>query len=147
MYCFHFSQKSFRWKVTRNETNILFFWNLKPLVTCNKMNRVVDVVFKCVHRELWFHHFNAVFFSLKNVFLNSKMSKMHVNHLCVAVDLAKIIECGSTKSKAALFFLLAKKFLQANKNDFQLSQRASCKTEFLCTLLALNNSSMLTIKQ
>ena len=111
------------------------------------MNCIVDVVFKCVRRELWFHHFNAVFFFLKNVFLNSKMSKMHVNHSCVAVDLAKIIECGSTKSKAALFFLLAKKFLQANKNDFQLSQRASCKTEFLCTLLALNNSSMLTIKQ
>ena len=114
------------------------------MVTCNKMNRAVDVVFKCVHRELWFHHFNTVFFFLKNVFLNSKM---HVNHLCVVVDLAKILECGSTKSKAALFFLLAKKFLQANKNDFQLSQRASCKTEFLCTLLALNNSSMLTIKQ
>ena len=144
MYCFHFSQKSFRWKVARNETNILFFWNLKPLVTCNKMNHVVDVVFKCVHWELWFPR---RFFFLKNVFLNSKMSKMHVNHLCVAVDLAKILECGSTKSKAALFFLLAKKFLQANKNDFQLSQRASCKTGFLCTLLALNNSSMLTIKQ
>ena len=146
MYCFHFSQKSFRWKVARNETNILFFWNLKPLVTCNKMNHVVTSNQVCPSRTL-VSPFQCHFFFLKNVFLNSKMSKMHVNHLCVAADLAKILECGSTKTKAALFFLLAKKFLQANKNDFQLSQRASCKTEFLCTLLALNNSSMLTIKQ
>ena len=79
------------------------------MVTCNKMNRVIDVVFKCVHRELWFHHFNAFIFFLKNVFLNSKISKMHVNHSCVVVDLAKILQCGSTKSKAALFFSACKK--------------------------------------
>ena len=44
------------------------------------------------------------FFSQKNVFLNSKMSKMHDNHSRVAVDLEKIMQCDNS-----LFFLLAKK--------------------------------------
>ena len=41
------------------------------------------------------------FFSLKNVFLNCKMSKMHVNHSRVVVDLEKILQCGSAGSKTA----------------------------------------------
>ena len=41
------------------------------------------------------------FFSLKNVFLNCKMSKMYVNHSRVVVDLEKILQCGSAESKAA----------------------------------------------
>ena len=41
------------------------------------------------------------FFSLKNVFLNCKMSKMHVNHSRVVVDLEKILQCGSAESKTA----------------------------------------------
>ena len=44
------------------------------------------------------------------MFLNFKMSTMHVNPSRVAVDLEKIIQCGSAKSKKALFFPLAKKF-------------------------------------
>ena len=36
-----------------------------------------------------FHGFIVVFF-LKNVFLNCKMSKMHVNHSRVVLDLEKI---------------------------------------------------------
>ena len=40
-------------------------------------------------------------FFLKNVFLNCKMSKMHVNHSRVVVDLEKILQCGSAESKAA----------------------------------------------
>ena len=41
------------------------------------------------------------FFFVKNVFLNCKMSKMHVIHSCVAVDLEKILQCVSTESKRA----------------------------------------------
>ena len=62
--------------------------------------RVVYVVFWCVHWELWFHGFNAVFF-LKNVFRNCKMSKMHVNHSRVVVDLENTLQCGSAESKTA----------------------------------------------
>ena len=39
------------------------------------------------------------FFS--NVFLNCRMSKMHVNHSRVVVDLEKIQQCGSAESKTA----------------------------------------------
>ena len=35
--------------------------------------------------------FQRRFFFLKNVFLNRKMSKMHVNHSRVVVDLEKIL--------------------------------------------------------
>ena len=62
------------------------------------------------------------FFFSKNVFLNSKMSKMHDNHSRVAVDLEKILQCGSAESKTALFFLLAKKIFRASKNDFRASR-------------------------
>ena len=41
------------------------------------------------------------FFFLKNVLLNCKMSKMHVNHSRVVVDLEKILQCGSAESKTA----------------------------------------------
>ena len=34
-------------------------------------------------------------------FLNRKMSKMHVNHSRVVVDLEKILQCGSAESKTA----------------------------------------------
>ena len=44
---------------------------------------------------------SAQFFSLQNVFLSCKMSKMHVNHSRVAVDLEKILQCGSSESKTA----------------------------------------------
>ena len=56
------------------------------------------------------------------MFLNSKMSKMHDNHSRVAVDLEKILQCGSAESKTALFFLLAKKIFRASKNDFRASR-------------------------
>ena len=39
------------------------------------------------------------FFFLKNVFPNCKMSKMHVNHSRVAVDLEKNLQRGSAESK------------------------------------------------
>ena len=42
------------------------------------------------------------FFHLKDVFLNCKMSKLHVNHSHVVVDLEKILQCGSTDSKTAI---------------------------------------------
>ena len=45
--------------------------------------------------------FQRRFFFLKNVFLNCKMSKMHVNHSRVVVDLEKILQCGSAESKTA----------------------------------------------
>ena len=44
------------------------------------------------------------FFSSKNVFLNSKMSKMHDNHSRAAVDLEKIMQCDSAESKTTVFF-------------------------------------------
>ena len=50
------------------------------------------------------------------------MSKMHVNHSRVAVDLEKILQCGGAESKTALFFLLAKKFFRTSKNDFRASR-------------------------
>ena len=54
---------------------------------------------------------STLLFFLKNVLLNSNMCTMHVNHLCVAVDLEK-------NSGPFFFFLLVKKFFQASKNDF-----------------------------
>ena len=50
------------------------------------------------------------FFFLKDVFLNSKMSKMHVNHLRVAKDFVKILQSGSAQSKTALFSACEKIF-------------------------------------
>ena len=50
------------------------------------------------------------------MFLNFKMSAMYVNHSRVAVDLEKILQCGSAESKKALFFPLAKTFFRASKN-------------------------------
>ena len=47
------------------------------------------------------------FFFSKNVFLNSKMSKMHDNHSRVAVDLEKILQCDSAESKTILSFFSA----------------------------------------
>ena len=38
------------------------------------------------------------------------MSTMHVDHPRVAVDLEKILQCGSAESKKALFFCLRKHF-------------------------------------
>ena len=49
------------------------------------------------------------FFFPKNVFLNSKVSKMHVNRSRVAVNLEKILQCGSAESKTAFFFFRASK--------------------------------------
>ena len=49
------------------------------------------------------------------MFLNFKMSTMHVNPSRVAVDLEKIIQCGSAKSKKALFSACEKIF-RASKN-------------------------------
>ena len=53
----------------------------------------------CLLRTL-VSRFQQVFF-LKNVFLNFKMSKVYVNHSRVAVDLEKILQCGSAESKTA----------------------------------------------
>ena len=44
--------------------------------------------------------FNAVVF-VKNVLLNCKMSQMYVSHSRVALDLEKILQCGSAESKTA----------------------------------------------
>ena len=41
------------------------------------------------------------FFFVKNVLLNFKMSQMYVSHSRVAVDLRKILQCGSAKNKTA----------------------------------------------
>ena len=41
------------------------------------------------------------FFFLKNVFLNGKISKVHVNHSRVVEDLEKFIQRGSAESKTA----------------------------------------------
>ena len=42
------------------------------------------------------------FNNIKNVFLkNCKMSKMHVNHSRVVVDLEKTLQCGSAERKTA----------------------------------------------
>ena len=49
------------------------------------------------------------------------MSKMHVNHSRVAVDLEKIIRCGGAESKTALFFFcLRKNFFVLVKMTFVL---------------------------
>ena len=45
--------------------------------------------------------FQSGFLFLKFFFLNCKMSKTHVNHSRVAVDLEKILQCGSAESKTA----------------------------------------------
>ena len=68
---------------------IFFAFHLIPPVICQEIEklklknealslaafRVVDVVAQFVHWELWFHGFNAVFFFLKKMFLNSKCLK------------------------------------------------------------------------
>ena len=49
------------------------------------------------------------------------MSKMLVNHSRVAVDLEKILQCGSVESKTALFFFcLRKDFFGRVKMTFGL---------------------------
>ena len=61
------------------------------------------------------------FFFSTNVFLNSKMSKMHDNHSRVAVDLEKILKCDSAESKTTLFFFcLRKKFFGQVRMTFGL---------------------------
>ena len=40
-------------------------------------------------------------FFVKNVLLNFKMFQMYVSHSHVAVDLGKILQCGSTENKTA----------------------------------------------
>ena len=45
--------------------------------------------------------FQSGFLFLKIFFLNCKLSNTHVNHLRVAVDLEKILQCGSAESKTA----------------------------------------------
>ena len=69
------------------------------------------------------------FFPQKNLFLNFKMSTMHVNHSRVAVDLEKILQCGSAESKKALFFPLATTFFLASKNGVSNCRvsRVPCK--------------------
>ena len=64
--------------------------------------------------------FEPFFFFVKNVLLNFKMSQMHVSHSHVAVDLGKILQCGSAENKTAkLVEDIASKYsveLQALKN-------------------------------
>ena len=69
-----------------------FHWQLFALLT---LSFIV-----CPLRTLvsWFQRH---FVFLKSVFLNCKMSKMHVNHSRVVVDLEKILQCGSAKDKTA----------------------------------------------
>ena len=58
------------------------------------------------------------FFFLQKKFISLfKMSTMHVDHSRVAVDLEKILQCGSAESKKALFFLLAKTFFRASRHE------------------------------
>ena len=82
------------------------------------------------------------------------MSKLHVNLSPVAVDLEKIPQCvAASRAKQLFLFLLAKIFFRASKNDFrvgrcllQLSRRASCKTDFPCTLSKLNKLAFNSVK-
>ena len=67
------------------------------------------------------------FFPQKNLFLNFKMSTMHVNHSRVAVDLEKILQCGSAESKKALFFPLATTFFLASKIVACRGSRVNCR--------------------
>ena len=81
---------------------------------------------KCFHRQLLLMlSFNVSienfgftvstpFFLLKKVcFLNTKMSKMHVNHSCVVEDPAKIYSVAALSAKQLFFFCLQKIFFQA----------------------------------
>ena len=64
------------------------------------------------------------FFFLKNVFLNCKMSKMHVNHSHVAVDFEKILQCGSAKRKTA-------KLVGDIRSEYCIELKALQKLEYL----------------
>ena len=64
------------------------------------------------------------FFFLKNVFLNCKMSKMHVNHSRVVVDLEKILQCGSAESKTA-------KLVEDIGSEYCVELKALQKIEYL----------------
>ena len=50
------------------------------------------------------------------MFLNFKISTMHVNHSRVAVDLEKILQCGSAERKKALFFSAWENIFPGSKN-------------------------------
>ena len=67
---------------------------------------------------------SAQFFSLQNVFLSCKMSKMHVNHSRVAVDLEKILQCGSAESKTA-------KLVEDIGSEYCVGLKALQKLEYL----------------
>ena len=67
---------------------------------------------------------SAQFFSLQNVFLSCKMSKMHVNHSRVAVDLEKILQCGSAESKTA-------KLVEDIGSEYCVELKALQKLEYL----------------
>ena len=68
--------------------------------------------------------FQRIFFSLKNVFLSCKMSKMHVNHSRVAVDLEKILQCGSAESKTV-------KLVEDIGSEYCVELKALQKLEYL----------------
>ena len=64
------------------------------------------------------------FFFVKNVFLNCKMSKMHVNHSHVAVDFEKILQRGSAKRKTA-------KLVGDIRSEYCVELKALQKLEYL----------------
>ena len=68
-----------------------FHWQLSALSTLSFSVSIENFGFM----------FSMPFFFLNNVFPNCKMSKMHVNHSRVVVDLEKILQCGSAESKTA----------------------------------------------
>ena len=78
-----------------------FHWQLFALSTLSFSVSIENSGFKV----------STPFFFLKKKFISFfKMSTMHVDHPRVAVDLEKILQCGSAESKKALFFCLRKHF-------------------------------------
>ena len=64
------------------------------------------------------------FFLEKCFFLNCKMSKMHVNHSRVGLDLKKILQCGSAESKTA-------KLVEDIGSEYCVELKALQKLEYL----------------
>ena len=67
------------------------------------------------------------------MFLNTKMSKMHVNHSCVVEDPAKIYSVAALRAKQLFFSACKKIFFRLVKMTFGLVDVS--KTDFLCSLV------------
>ena len=83
----------------RNTPALTFFW--RQIAEWSALNGSFSSCrLVCPLRTL-VSRFQSGFLFLKIFFLNCKMSKTHVNHSRVAVDLEKILQCGSAESKTA----------------------------------------------